>query len=808
MTPARRAGQGAGAAFALTVVTMAAVVGFGRLFSDWSFLLPALAAAALSHGLGWACRRLRLNAVTATITSGIGLIVFLAWVLEPQTTTFGLPGADTWSAIQTDLSAAWNQFARVVAPTPTTSGFTLATATGAWLAAWLADLFAFRARVRVEALIPSFTVFLFGAMLGTDRHRVALAALYFGAVLAFMLTADPADLAPGHAWLGTPSTQWSRRGRRLVRGGWDWHRSGAIIGLAAVAGALVIGPRLPGATAEALVSWKDKDKSAKGSRITVSPLVDIRGRLVNQPNTEVFSVASTDAAYWRLTSLDHFDGTIWSSRGSYQRAHGDLADGVTTGGAEAALRQEFTITALSSIWLPAAFRPARLVSRVGGLRYDADTASLLTDQPTSDMLHYVVESSRPRLSAEQLAGVDQVIPPAVATRYLALPPSFPGSVAAQARRAVAGAGSPYAMAKALQDWFRTNFSYNLDIPAGHGDRAMQEFLARREGYCEQFAGTYAAMARSLGIPARVAVGFTAGTRDDKGNFRVSGRNAHAWPEVYLSGYGWVAFEPTPGRGQPGAESYTGVAPVNDAGSPQPEGGTGATQPTVTTAPAVTPTTVAGGKSLGASTTPATTPSRHSKSRAISPAWFVAILLAMPTAGGGAVVAAKAIRRRRRWAQAASPAAQVLAAWHDADDALGMLGLSRLHTETPAEHARRFVAAGRATRYANAQEAVAISTTSLAELAQDVTEATWSSDGLAESVAARARSAAGAVTAGLRKMATRRERLRWALDPRPLFKRPVIGQDPTRTTFRGGSAFEPERLGRRRGPATGEYVKPH
>ena len=103
---------------------------------------------------------------------------------------------------------------------------------------------------------------------------------------------------------------------------------------------------------------------------------------------------------------------------------------------------------------------------------------------------------------------------------------------------------------ALQDWFRTNFDYSLDSPAGHGDDALVDFLESGVGYCEQFAGAYAAMARSLGIPARVAVGFTPGNEDpdDPGLYRVLGRHAHAWPEVYFPGTGWVAFEPTPGRG--------------------------------------------------------------------------------------------------------------------------------------------------------------------------------------------------------------------------------------------------------------------
>ena len=115
------------------------------------------------------------------------------------------------------------------------------------------------------------------------------------------------------------------------------------------------------------------------------------------------------------------------------------------------------------------------------------------------------------------------------------------------------------------------FQYSLDVKQGHGNRAIEDFLERRTGYCEQFAGTFAAMARHLGMPARVAVGYTPGTLGEEGQYSVAGRNAHAWPEVWFDGLGWVPFEPTPGRGAPGTEQYTGVSP--EQAEPGPGGPT-------------------------------------------------------------------------------------------------------------------------------------------------------------------------------------------------------------------------------------------
>src|SRR5205807_5511111 len=162
---------------------------------------------------------------------------------------------------------------------------------------------------------------------------------------------------------------------------------------------------------------------------------------------------------------------------------------------------------------------------------------------------------------------------------------FPSSVVRLATQVTASATAPYAKAKALQDYLRNNFRYDLRVPAGHGDDALQRFLfVTKRGYCEQFAGSYAAMARAINLPSRVAVGFTPGQQLADGAYRVLNRHAHAWPEVYLSGYGWVAFEPTPGRGAPDDQSYTGVAPM------APEAATATPVPS----PQATPTTAAAG----------------------------------------------------------------------------------------------------------------------------------------------------------------------------------------------------------------------
>ena len=93
--------------------------------------------------------------------------------------------------------------------------------------------------------------------------------------------------------------------------------------------------------------------------------------------------------------------------------------------------------------------------------------------------------------------------------------------------------------------------------------AIANFISEKRGFCVQFASTYAVMARSLGIPSRVAVGFTPGDLRD-GVFHVQSHNAHAWPEIWLAGLGWThLFDPTPPAGSSGVTAGGSLLPGDE-----------------------------------------------------------------------------------------------------------------------------------------------------------------------------------------------------------------------------------------------------
>ena len=541
-----------GTELALVVLTLSVVFGLSRLFIDNSYLGPTIVAAVGSHLVAAIFRRASLGTVTAAATSGVVMVFVLAAVLYGETTSFFVPTATTWSNVGSDFGTAWEAFGVVKAPTELLPGFTLTIAIVVWIIAAVADLAAFRVRTVVEAVVPATTLFIFTAMLGQPAGRVASTAAFLAALGLFLIFVRIAF--PLNASIPIESTRTREPKSRL--------RSGIGLMAAAVVLGLIFGPRLPGVDQEPLLNWKDLDGGGGGSRVTLSPLVDARGRLVEQTDVELFRVvtSSETGAYWRTTALDTFDGAIWGSSYGYRDARGTLTAQPRDLTVET-IDATISISNLGDIWFPAAFSPVSFSG--ANAKWDEESATLVTEsgQFTTGVT-YTVRSAIPIYDAQVLREASPFVPAGINDRYLALPDDFSTRVQDQALEITANRPTPYDKAIALQNFFQANFDYSTDVPLGHDLNRIEQFLfVERIGYCEQFAGTYAAMARSAGLPARVAVGFTPGDKVGDG-FVVRGRNYHAWPEVWIDG-AWIPFEPTPGRGSPQSETWTGVAPGQD-----------------------------------------------------------------------------------------------------------------------------------------------------------------------------------------------------------------------------------------------------
>jgi len=706
--PVHTLGADLTATAALALYSAAVAAGFARVFAGWGFLDNMLVLVLVGHGAGLVLRRLH---VPGWISAPL-MVVLLGWTIGMIhyrfTYSLLLPTGETIDLLRTELGLVQDQFRTAVAPVLYGGGWDVLAAIGMAAAVVLADLFAFRAFARAEALVPGGVLFVFVAALGTSRLRVTLTVLLVAAgVLATVV------LRAYH----TPRPMVGARGRGAIRLALP-----AAVASALVVGVLagVIGPRLPGANAEPIYDTRGRGNGSVTE--IVSPLVDIRSRLTNRSNSELFVVQATAESYWRSSALPEFDGTTW---GLPERRLSTADNGLSTvrSGTEE-LRQRVRIVNLGGSLVPAAADPTN-VSPSENLRWSADTSTLVkTDAELTTGDTFDIVSASPRFDVATLNAATST--DAGDPIYLELPDNWPDEVRDTALEVTAGATTPYESALALQNWFRDpdEWSYSLDVQSGHGTNAIEVFLRERVGYCEQFAGTYAAMMRSLGYPSRVSVGFTSGNAIGGGTYSVLGKNAHAWPEVWFDGLGWVTFEPTPGRGSPGAENYTQVAPQQDSSGIDPNAPR--EQPEDD---AVVPSTIP--QTGEPQDSPLNIPaedfldSTGGGAEAVTPqpsggnsSWVIALLFL----GLACAVAAPAIVRRWRRSRAQSIDYRLASLWQQAMDSVSDVGVVPDATRTPIEMA---------TETAQHFPVAARPITSLAEVMTDAAYSPTGTEGFAE-----------------------------------------------------------------------------
>jgi transglutaminase-like putative cysteine protease len=629
-----------------------------------------------------------------------------------------------------------------------------------WIVAWSTDRLTFGYAAPVEALVPSTTVFVVVTSLAADDHRWFCTAFYAGALALHVLVVR--HLAP------------TRRAGPARAGSWRPVVRGATMAGAALLVGLGAAATVPSLDTQGMVGLHDKHTIT-----VVSPLVDIRTRLVDQADDVLFTVDARHGEYWRLMALDDFDGETWSPPDSRDPEAGHVLSSGASKPDYAQFQASFDLTGLGGQFAPAPYRPTGLYALEDEsapdsdprLLWDEDYSTLIASSATGDVtdLSYVVTAQVPDVQAAQVRAARGRVPADIERTFTQLPADFPSVLRTQARRIVAGAATPYAKARALQDFFspRNGFTYSTDlrtVPSGENTNAMIEFLRVREGFCEQFAGTYAALARAVGLPTRIAVGFTWGTEkrapDGSRSFVVTGRNAHAWPEVYFAGLGWLPFEPTPGRGNPAATAYTGIEPHQDDA--------GVTPPTLTAPPTTladqipaAPTTAAPTPSTstpGAVAPAGERPGPPSTSAAAPTTERILFVVVLALALGSAALV-RLLRRGVLRRAADTPARRVRLAWAETLHAWRPLDLVRNRADTDRDVGDRLEERLQRLRGPGGRD---LGARRLAELAS---AAAWNSSGVTDADAREAAAFASALGRVARDHRTRWSKFVGWFDPR-------------------------------------------
>ncbi|MBN9240309.1 MAG: hypothetical protein BGO97_11390 [Micrococcales bacterium 70-64] len=459
---------------------------------------------------------------------------------------------------------------------------------------------------------------------------------------------------------------------------------GAAIGIAAaaVAAALVLPAFLPP------VILAETSQNGPGASTGINPILSL-GDDLRRGDAQLaltYTTSEQDGVYLRLTALDDFSGESWRPTATSVIPGNDIAAiGAAPGLGEAVPRTsattEITVANVLSRWLPAPYAPTSITGVAGTWSWEPDALAIRTETSNARNQQYVVQSLTISPSVDQLVAAGTTVEPGL-ERYLAIPDDLPPIVAQTALEVVGDAATNYDKAIALQTYFRSaEFTYSEEAPVengydGSGASVLAAFLQAKSGYCVHFSSAMASMARTLGIPARVAVGFTPGdltNLPDGGGieYRVTTHNLHAWPELYFAGIGWVRFEPTPGRGF--TPSFAPLA-VDDPATPDVDESVPTPAATSSAAAPTAPSTVPTDAPVPTSTAAV---GEDAASRPLSVGWIVAAALAALLLVPSVVRGARRSVRIRRTSRGSAAAA-----WDELRDTADDLGLATSVTRTP------------------------------------------------------------------------------------------------------------------------------
>lgn len=500
--------------------------GFGWWFSLCLLVLVVLGASAAARA---ASRRRWVPTLVGVVVLGILLTVFFA---ARTAFLFLIPTFDTWAQFGDLVQSGTRSINAQSVPAEVTVGIMFLLCLGVGAIAIVADIVAVTWHWPAVAGVPLLVILAIPASIGIDLSDGFAFAL---AAIAYLV---------------------------LLRAGQPLRQTGRSVALGAAG--VVLALILPLALPPVEVSEATPD-GFSGYVAGVNPVLNLGADLRRAlPRTVLsYSTRSGSAHYLRLVSLQNFTAETWApdppvidERNLPSRV-GD-PPGLAS---DVAVEDETTwvdVNNLGSPWLPVPYPATSVSGLAGNWFWDAEALTFTSPDRGARGEDYRVESLEVQPTPSQLESAGTVVPDGY-DKYLALPDRLPAIISDTAEQVTAGAESNYEKAVALQEYFRDGeFGYSETAPEdegydGTGMEVLARFLVAKNGYCVHFASAMAVMARTLGIPSRVAVGFLPGTQTDdlvqgRVAYRVTTQNVHAWPELYFDGIGWTRFEPTPGRG--------------------------------------------------------------------------------------------------------------------------------------------------------------------------------------------------------------------------------------------------------------------
>ncbi len=533
----------AGVGLAGGLAVLAAAVCLQALLDGGWWLPRTILCVAAVVATGCLGRAVRLPAPLQPIVQAVVLLLVLTQLFARESAVWGfLPGTAVIRALS-DLVAQGQAYSNAtVPPAPFDEGLLLLVAGGVGFVAVAVDTLAAELDLPGPTLLPLASLYLVPWVIqdgSASPWGFALVALGWLGILSACQRQRAAQWSPD-ARPGSPGI-------------------GVTVALATTLVAAMAGGL---ATLRGPAGDAGLGAGSGSGTVSIDALVSLRRSLVgnDQRTLLTYSTGAAGPDYLRLAILEEFDGERWlpvpdtaapeiprSALGAQRyasltsaRATGALPEGVVDYeiavgplGGRTAPTPAGTV-AVGSSWETAWGQRTGMPEAIDldGIEGERFQASVLP-----------LGLSPTQLRAASLIPGEQV----PATTLDDPTPLIGDDLPAQARELVADAATPFDKALAIQRWFTTTggFSYSTSVTTGAGEDALASFLEEKVGYCEQYAAAMALMARAVGIPSRVVVGFTQGSKEDD-QWVVRGTDAHAWPELWMGSAGWVRFEPTPG----------------------------------------------------------------------------------------------------------------------------------------------------------------------------------------------------------------------------------------------------------------------
>ncbi|KQM15872.1 hypothetical protein ASF83_08100 [Plantibacter sp. Leaf171] len=548
----------------VVVFVLAAIglLGFGAALSGTGFLLAGLGGLVLGLAVGVASHALRLNAILTGLSTVLVFTLFGSALAMPSAATFAvLPNLRTLGGISIGAVFGWKDFVTLQTPLsapayimtlPYVAGLLVGVVSAVLAVRWLPRRPQIAVRCAVVLVGPT-VLYAVGVLLGTQTPFLAAVRGIAFALIALL-------------WLGWRPG--AGRGENAAASTTAVLRRKKIVGTVVLAAVAVV----VGGGAAVVASPPADSRFVLREVVTPpfdpleypSPLAGFREYTKDLAETKLFTATGLEPGdRIRLAAMDSYDGRLWTVSGPSTATDGsgafelvgDQLPGpqlITKGGDR---RVSIDVTGYDDIWVPSVGYPSAFTldgkasERSEDVRYNAESGAAVITSGLGEGDDYEERTTTQAVPSDTFLATTPTAP-------VDLPPvtNIPDIVVAKASEFVGTETTPMGQLRRIEQTLRTTgfLSHGLASDsspsrAGHGADRMSELFTRTPmvGDEEQYASAFALMARSLGYPARVVMGFAPEVTEGQGSVQVVGDDVTAWVEVPFEGYGWVAFSPTP-----------------------------------------------------------------------------------------------------------------------------------------------------------------------------------------------------------------------------------------------------------------------